>query len=281
MPNIEPGALKARESPKVLGTAAESALLQPDSSFYKSLAVDCSRSQITIDMFLFGSQYMDLASLVGASRYTAGSVYHYPGFNAIRPEDAFKFASELCHFLSRPMGMEAVLRVRCTKGLRCEAFHGNFFVRSSDLLALPSVSPDNSYAFQLAMDENLSTGMAVMQSALLYTTHFGERRIRVVTTAYPLTQDLMEIYRSIDSMALGSLLCKMAVERAVNSRLEDAREALVNKLVDMCAVSAKSLYGHSGTVMQPQLLVPESLLPLPVLIFAMIKHASAIPIIST
>jgi protein transport protein SEC24 len=63
LPSIEPGALKPREDPKALGTAAETALLQPASSFYKGLAVDCSRAQVTIDMFLFGGQYMDLASL--------------------------------------------------------------------------------------------------------------------------------------------------------------------------------------------------------------------------
>ena len=29
------------------------------------------------------------------------------------------------------------MRIRCSKGLRISAFHGHFFIRSSDLLALP------------------------------------------------------------------------------------------------------------------------------------------------
>ena len=36
------------------------------------------------------------------------------------------------------------MRIRCSKGLRITAFHGHFFIRSSDLLALPQVGQDNS-----------------------------------------------------------------------------------------------------------------------------------------
>ena len=34
-------------------------------------------------------------------------------------------------------GWEAVLRIRCSKGIRINSFHGHFFIRSTDLLALP------------------------------------------------------------------------------------------------------------------------------------------------
>ncbi len=133
----------------------------------------------------------------------------HQGFNAARSEDATKFASEFSHYLHRPTGLEAVLRVRATKGLRCDAFHGNFFVRSSDLLALPSVSPDNSYTFQFSLEEQLAVPVAVFQSALLYTTDFGERRIRIITQALPVTTDMSEIYRNIDQCAIANLLGKM------------------------------------------------------------------------
>lgn len=36
-------------------------------------------------------------------------------------------------------GWEAVMRVRCSRGLRVSSFHGPMFVRSIDLLALPQV----------------------------------------------------------------------------------------------------------------------------------------------
>jgi protein transport protein SEC24 len=152
-----------------------------------------------------------------------------------------------------------------TKGLRAEAFHGNFFVRSSDLLALPCVSPDNSYFLQLAIDEPLETPFACFQSALLYTTDFGERRIRIVTSCLPVTSDMKEIFMGVDQFALINFLSKMSIERALTSKLEDAREALVNKLVDVLGI-------YKTVANTQQLSVCENLYLLPIMVLALVKH---------
>jgi hypothetical protein len=44
--------------------------------------------------------------------------------------------------LSRETAWEAVMRIRCSKGLRISAFYGHFFIRSTDLLALPACDAD-------------------------------------------------------------------------------------------------------------------------------------------
>ena len=73
-------------------------------------------------------------------------------------------------------------------GLALHTFHGNCFVRSIDLLALPNVNPDHSFAIQLSYEESLDdVEVAFLQSALLYTSVRGERRIRVATIALPVT----------------------------------------------------------------------------------------------
>jgi protein transport protein SEC24 len=50
------------------------------------------------------------------SKYTGGNLYFYPAFNASRMEDLTQFRMDLSTFLSNPIGLEAVLRVRATKG---------------------------------------------------------------------------------------------------------------------------------------------------------------------
>ena len=67
-------------------------------------------------------------------------LYYYPGFHAER--DGQKLHSEVVHNLTRPTAWEAVMRIRCSKGLRISSFHGHFFNRSTDLLALPTCDPD-------------------------------------------------------------------------------------------------------------------------------------------
>jgi protein transport protein SEC24 len=43
--------------------AQESGLLQTASPFYKSFAIECSRAQVSVDMFLFSAAYQDVATL--------------------------------------------------------------------------------------------------------------------------------------------------------------------------------------------------------------------------
>lgn len=45
------------------------------------------------------------------------------------------------------------MRIRCTRGLQVHTFHGNFFVRSTDLLSLPNVNPDAGYGMQVSYQQ--------------------------------------------------------------------------------------------------------------------------------
>ncbi|CAH7681135.1 hypothetical protein PPACK8108_LOCUS13697 [Phakopsora pachyrhizi] len=114
LPTLGPGALKVREDPKILGTAKESTLLQAATGFYKTFAIDCSRSQVSVDMWLFSSVYADVASLSCLPCYTGGNTYFYPAFNAARSEDALKFAHEFGQVLASPIALEAVMRVQAS-----------------------------------------------------------------------------------------------------------------------------------------------------------------------
>jgi len=49
--------------------------------------------------------------------YTSGNTFFYPAFSAARSEDALKFAHEFGEILAMPVGFEAVMRVRASRGL--------------------------------------------------------------------------------------------------------------------------------------------------------------------
>ncbi|KIL59467.1 hypothetical protein M378DRAFT_26985 [Amanita muscaria Koide BX008] len=231
MPSVGAGILKNREDPKILGTskACESGLLQAASPFYKTFAIDCSRAQVSVDMFLFSAAYQDVATLACLPHYTSGQTYYYPAFNAARTEDAIKFAHEFGQVMAMPVMLEAVMRVRASRGLRMASFHGNFFVRSTDLLAMPAVPQDQSYAIEIQIEEAITTPFVVLQTAVLHTTCYGERRIRVITLALPTTTSLSEVFASADQIALATLFANKAVERSLTHMLEDNREPLFPK----------------------------------------------------
>ncbi|KAK6069166.1 Sec23/Sec24 trunk domain-containing protein [Seiridium cupressi] len=269
LPNLGVGKLEMREDKKLLGTSKESGLLQTANSFYKSFAVECSKNQVSIDMFLFSSQYQDVASLSNLPRYTGGQTWFYPGWNAGRPEDAIKFAREFSDFLSSEIGLEAVLRVRATTGLRMSTFYGNFFNRSSDLCAFPAFPRDQCYVVEVAIDETLQKNYVCLQAGVLYTTCNGERRIRVMTLAIPTTTNLADIYASADQCAITTYFSHKAVERALSSGLDAARDALQSKLIELLQTFKKELAGGS---MGGGLQFPANLRGLPVLFLGLIKN---------
>ncbi|KAI8388009.1 Sec23/Sec24 trunk domain-containing protein [Radiomyces spectabilis] len=271
LPNVGTGALKPREDVKLLGTAKESTLLNAASPFYKSFAVDCSRSQVACDMLIFGGQYSDVATLSCLPRYTGGQTYFYPGFNASRTEDALKFAHEFSELLAEQIGLEAVIRIRASRGLRMSAFHGNFFIRSTDLLALPNVPRNQSYCVEVSLEDDLKGPTVCFQTALLHTTCFGERRIRVITLCLPVSNSMSEIYSSANQQAIIAYLATKGVERALTSKLDDARDAITNKVVDILGVYKAHVLGsaHGST---PQLTVPENFKLLPLLALSLMKH---------
>ena len=270
LPNMGTGKLEMREDKKILGTSKESSLLQTGSSFYKSFAVECSKAQISIDMFLFSSQYQDVASLSNLPRYTGGQTWFYPGWNAAREEDAIKYAKEFSDYLSSEIGLEAVLRVRATTGLRMSTFYGNFFNRSSDLCAFPAFPRDQSYVVEVAIDEQITKPVVCMQTAVLHTTCNGERRIRVMTLALPTTQNLTDVYASADQGAIIAYFSHKAVERTLGSGLEAARDALQSKLVELLQTYKKELAG--GNMGGGGLQFPANLRGLPVLFLGLMKN---------
>ena len=58
-------------------------------------------------------------------------------------------------------------------GLRIAQFHGNFFVRSTDLLSMPAVPVDQGYAVEVEIEETLTTPFVIFQTAVLHTSCFG------------------------------------------------------------------------------------------------------------
>lgn len=272
LPNIGTGKLEMRERKENLGTSKESSLLQPGNSFYKSFAVECSKNQVSIDMFLFSSQYQDVASLANLPRYTGGQTYFYPAWNAARSEDAIKFAREFSDYLSSEIGLEAVLRVRATTGLRMSTFYGNFFNRSSDLCAFPAFPRDQAYVVEVAIDETIAKPFVCMQSAVLHTTCNGERRIRVMTLALPTTTNLADVYASADQQAITTYFSHKAVEKALGSGLEAARDALQSKFIELLATYRRELAGGNvGGGLQ----FPVNLRALPLLFLGLMKNVSS------
>lgn len=199
-------------------------------------------------------------------------MYHFPLFNKTKELHVELFTKSLERYVSRKIGFESVMRVRCTRGLSIHTFHGNFFVRSTDLLSLPNVNPDAGFGMQISYEESLSDVRTVcFQAALLYTSSQGERRIRVHTLCLPVTASLTDVMHSADQQAIIGLISKMAVDRSLQSNINDARDAFINASVDVFSAFRVAQNLPNGAA-SGQLIVPKNLALLPMYMMALLKH---------
>lgn len=283
LPSIGEGALKPRENVRLIGTDKEHTLLNAEEAWYKNNAIDFSRLQIAVDVFQFSNQFADVATLSILAKYSSGSCYYYPGFYA--PRDGQKFHSDLTHLLTRATGFEAVMRVRATRGIRISNFYGNYFIRGTDLLALPNCHSDSVFALDMTYDDPVLNASAVtIQAALLYTTSSGERRIRVHTMVVPVTQSVPELLESVDLDCCVNILAKQAVELAQKSGLENARSRTHQQAVEVLRAAKTPAtptpmqlqpgYGYHAQAAQQDIPIPVSLQLMP--LYAMSLQKSLI-----
>ncbi|CAA3029180.1 transport Sec24-like At3g07100 [Olea europaea subsp. europaea] len=269
LPSLGAGRLRLRgDDIRVYGTDKEHALRLPEDPFYKQMAADFTKYQIAVNVYAFSDKYTDVASLGTLAKYTGGQVYYYPSFQSTIHGD--KLRHELTRDLTRETAWEAVMRIRCGKGVRFMSYHGNFMLRSTDLIALPAVDCDKAYAAQLSLEETLLTTQSVyFQVALLYTSSSGERRIRVHTAEAPVVADLGEMYRLADIGAIVSLFSRLAIEKTLSYKLEEARNAVQLRIVKALREYRK-LYAVQHRL-SGRMIYPESLKFLPLYGLALCK----------
>lgn len=273
LPTVGEGSLTVREDPKLYGTNKESGLLQPGSPFYKLLAKDCSKTHVCVDMFLFGRQYSDVATMNVMPHFTGGKTHYYPMFNANNLTQATKVKEEIKHLLSEKIGMEAVMKTRTSPGLICREFHGHFTTRQPDIMALPNVPRDQTYVVELGIEEEIKAPTVYIQTALLFTTCEGERRLRVVTICLPVTTSLSQIFTSADQVAIAHTIAHQAMNKAATTKISSGTDHVADSIVQICKAYGKEVMASTASG-SAHLSICDNLKLLPLLGLGLIKNDS-------
>ena len=142
---------------------------------------------------------------------TGGEIYFYPNYTA--PRDNLKLSQEIKHALTRETGYQALMKVRCSNGLQVSSYHGNFLQHNFGAdLEFGVIDADKSIGVIFSYDGKLDPKLdAHFQSALLYTTASGERRVRCTNTVASVSEGAMETMRFIDQDAVVNIVAKEGV----------------------------------------------------------------------
>mmetsp|Transcript_17999 Transcript_17999/g.28461 ORF Transcript_17999/g.28461 Transcript_17999/m.28461 type:complete len:831 (+) Transcript_17999:51-2543(+) len=234
-------------------------LLKRSNNFYMDLAISMTKYQISCDLFQFTSarhEYVDVSTIKGICRCSGGQLFLYDAYDAAAHGSAL--CSDVYKLLTRETAWETVMRLRCSRGVSIKHYYGCFYRRSADLLSVPAMDCDKTITVLLthtnagdtdaAADTDTGGGDAgdkagggayinapyiYVQSALLYTNSFGQRRIRCCTKRIAVSSSYPELYHGVNLSAMTALIAKQAVFKMLSKDVASSRMFIQDACLSM------------------------------------------------
>jgi protein transport protein SEC24 len=270
LPSVGTGSLSAREAEgrlNISGDKEAHKLLQPVDKTLKTMALEFAEYQVCVDVFLTTQSYTDIASISVIPSSTGGRVYYYFPFSAL--SDPAKLFNDLRWNISRPQGFEAVMRVRCSQGLQVQDYSGNFCKRVPTDIDLPAIDSDKTIMVTFKHDDKFQENSeCAFQCALLYTTVYGQRRIRVINISLPCTSMLSNLFRYADLETQFTYIVKQAANGIASTPPSQVRDQVTSTCINILQSYRKYCASVSSS---GQLILPEALKLLPLYTLALIK----------
>ena len=216
-------------------------LLCPNSTKFAELTPDMQQAFVSCNLFIFGEDYKDVITIADLPRYLNGDVHYYSN----NVERSSRFYYDFRNSMAKEFTWETVFRVRASVGWKITNKYGNYSVKSSgDLLSLPNLDGYKSLVYEVELEAEVApSDVLYIQSALLYTTAKGERRIRIINYGIQLTDDLSDMRHHVDSQAIACSLMKKSLNSMYEaSSLCQIRDELTTKASQIFLELAKTKF---------------------------------------
>lgn len=273
LPTWGPGRLFMRDDGKHPGGEIDKKLFTTEHPGWRKLAERMAAAGVGADFFLAAPTggYLDIATIGYVSAITGGETFYYPNF--VNGRDNAKLSLEVKHAVTRETGYEALMKVRCSNGLQVSGYHGNFIQHTFGAdLEIGSIDADRAIGVTFSHDGKLDSKLdAHFQSALLYTTANGERRVRCCNIVASVSDNAKESIKFVDQDAVVSIIAKEAATKlaSTSASLKDIRLVLQEKTIDVMAGYRKHFVSQSYP--PAQLVMPDKLKELCMYMLGMIK----------
>ncbi|PWV05149.1 putative protein transport protein Sec24C [Trypanosoma cruzi] len=259
------GALKLREQHLLYGTDKEKDLLRPIEGFWRTTATACAKQQISFDLHMFADQYCELVTISQPCHLSNGRVHLFSNYD--RETDATKVQAVMNQALLEEAGYAGILRVRCSSGVRVQAYHGHFMSQDSHDMDLAHVQGSSTFFVEFAHEGKLEkTSYAYFQTALLYTTRGGERRVRVHSVRMSVVTTLSGVFEAdLEATLMGYI--HEAIGNAVNKGLQYARSTAQDRVLKMLIAYRRVCTSNATS----SLLMPSRLRLIPLFVLSFMK----------
>jgi len=237
-PNIGTGKLNSRATERLTDPTKQHLSLKRTTEYYLLKSVEFAKIQSTVDLFAFTDGYCDLPTIGSICQQNGGDIRHYHHFN--EEIDGDKYAAEFTRFLTRAQGWEAVIRIRTSKGFDVGEHYGHIHMRARNLVVCPCFHADQTLAIQIKTKDitkkekqNSRNNHLFIQSALLYTTSDGQRRIRVHTARAPLVTNPTQVIANLNVNPYMNLICRQAMQKTISTDIPASRGFIQMSIVSV------------------------------------------------
>ncbi|TFK72464.1 hypothetical protein BDN72DRAFT_326010 [Pluteus cervinus] len=260
MPTIGPGALVGQpKDADLVNTDKEKTLYKVRDIAWADIGEACAMEGVGVSMFLTPSQFIDVGSIGAVSTLTGGELFFHPRFDITR--DAAVFVSQFRRLMSRTQVYNCTMRVRCSKGLRVSTYRGNFMQTAPTDIEIAVFDSDKSISVTLEHTGKLSPReFAYLQSAVLYTTADGQRRVRTCNVGVQIVELAGNIFQFADMDTIVCHFLRQALWNMPRRKMSDIRDDLTD---DCSALLVGYRLQCASTTRSSQLIIPEMLRGLP------------------
>jgi len=198
---------------------------------------------------------------------TGGDTFLYSNF--ILDRDAPRLVGDFTRTITRETGYQAMMKVRCSNGLHTADYDGNFFQRKPTEIEFGTIDADKAVVVKFKHEGKLERKPdVVFQSALLYTTATGERRVRVQNISAGATNEVVDVFKAADEDAIVVTIAKEASYKMLTRTSREVREGISDKCIKILAAYRKY---HGSGAQQGQLVLPDRLKLFPLYILGLLK----------
>jgi protein transport protein SEC24 len=251
---------------------------------FATVAEDCCRSCVCVDVVLCPGadpSHRDSAVL-GSLCDTTGGALHLVTGSLLDEANALRVQQQLVYLLRRTCGSEAVVKLRCSVGVRLERYvckgSSSPGAEAQGEREFAGIDRDLTICCLLRFDGTLKDEDKVyVQLATLYTTPNQQRVVRVHNLCVSASNNPTVIFRNADLDAVTTTALKVAADRALHVPLNHAGNGPKTFLNDL-ALEVLYKYRINCSAQSPrgQLILPESLKLFPLYVLGMLKHPAFI-----
>ncbi|KAF9442321.1 beta-sandwich domain of Sec23/24 [Macrolepiota fuliginosa MF-IS2] len=268
LPNTGLGALpNGSVEPELYDTDKEKTLHKPRDVSWLDVGEELAGEGIGVSMFLAPNKYMDIGSVGAVANQTGGELFFHPKFDFNR--DAVALESQLQRVVRRYQGYNVKMKFRCSSGLRITKHYGNFVQSDPTDLDFGILDADKAIVADFEHSSSLNPREYThIQCATLYTTVWGERRVRVINLALQVAEMAGNVFQYAD---MDAVFCRFAREAMVNmskQKLSAIREELTEKCSAIMLGYRTKCAAASRT---SQLIIPEAFKAFPAFLLGLLK----------